>query len=312
VLEVLTENGRLLAQAPLKHSYMHCWRHKTPIIYRATTQWFVGMDRKTRSPRQGDGEKGRHAARAPGAKARLHAMIANRPDWCVSRQRNWGVPIPFFLHKETGELHPRTLELIEAVARASSRKASTPGSSSTPPNCSATKPPVRQDERHARRLVRFRHHARTCCAARTGDDLAHPRPTSTSKARTSIAAGSIPALLTGCAIDGRAPYKALLTHGFVVDGKGMKMSKSKGNVVAPQEVSDTLGAEILRLWVASHRLLGRAVDLQGESSTRVVEVYRRLRNTLRFLLANTADFDPSRRRCCRSSNGWRSTATRWP
>jgi isoleucyl-tRNA synthetase len=142
-------------------------------------------------------------------------------------------------------------------------------------------------------------------------DGEHPRPTSTSKARTSIAAGSIVQLLTGCAIDGRAPYKALLTHGFVVDGKGMKMSKSKGNVIAPQKVSDTLGAEILRLWVASTDYSGELSISEKILLPRVVEVYRRMRNTLRFLLANTADFDAGQT-CCRRPNGWRSTATRWP
>jgi isoleucyl-tRNA synthetase len=117
-------------------------------------------------------------------------------------------------------------------------------------------------------------------------------------------------LLIGCAMDGRAPYKALLTHGFVVDGKGLKMSKSKGNVIAPQKIADTLGAEILRLWVAATDYSGE-LSISDEILKRVVEAYRRIRNTLRFLLANTADFDAAGR-CCRSNNGWKSTATRWP
>jgi isoleucyl-tRNA synthetase len=280
--------------AEITHSYMHCWRHKTPIIYRATTQWFVGMDRQPH-----EGQTLRSAALAAieateffpsWGKARLHAMIANRPDWCVSRQRNWGVPIPFFLHKESGEPHPRTLELLEEVAK---------------------------------RVAQGGIEAWFALDAKEllGDEAAHYDKMSdtldvwfdSGTTHWSVMRGSHEAdcgypadlylegsdqhrgwfhssLLTGCAIDGRAPYKGLLTHGFVVDGKGMKMSKSKGNVVAPQQVSDTLGAEILRLWTASTDYSGE-LTISKEILDRVVEVYRRLRNTLKFLLANTADFD---------------------
>jgi len=299
IIEKLAAVGSLLASREIVHSYMHCWRHKTPIIYRATTQWFVGMDRQPN-----EGETLRTAALAAieateffpsWGKARLHAMIANRPDWCVSRQRNWGVPIPFFLHKETGEPHPRTLELIEAVAK----KVEQGGIEAW----------FAIGERDARELL--------------GEDAAQYDKMSdtldvwfdSGTTHWSVMRGShesdcgYPAdlylegsdqhrgwfhssLLTGCAIDGRAPYKGLLTHGFVVDGKGMKMSKSKGNVVAPQQVSDTLGAEILRLWVAATDYSGE-LTISKEILDRVVEVYRRLRNTLKFLLANTADFDPA-------------------
>jgi isoleucyl-tRNA synthetase len=296
IIAKLAEVGSLMASSEITHSYMHCWRHKTPIIYRATTQWFVGMDRKPQ-----EGETLRSAALAAidateffpsWGKARLHAMIANRPDWCVSRQRNWGVPIPFFLHKETGEPHPRTLELIEAVAQ---------------------------------RVTQGGIEAWFALDAQEllGDDAAQYDKMSdtldvwfdSGTTHWSVLRGSHEAdcgypadlylegsdqhrgwfhssLLTGCAIDGRAPYKGLLTHGFVVDGKGMKMSKSKGNVVAPQQISDTLGAEILRLWTASTDYSGE-LTISKEILDRVVEVYRRLRNTLKFLLANTADFDAS-------------------
>ncbi len=318
IVEKLAEVGCLMASGDIVHSYMHCWRHKTPIIYRATTQWFVGMDRNVPpppSPRpEGRGDGSSRAAPAQGVggtlresalaaieateffpawgKARLHAMIANRPDWCVSRQRNWGVPIPFFLDKETGEPHPRTLELIENVAKRV-------GQGGIEAWFALDSKELLGDDA-----------ARYDKMSDTLDVWFDSGTTHWSVLRGSHAADSAyPAdlylegsdqhrgwfhssLLTGCAIDGRAPYKSLLTHGFVVDGKGMKMSKSKGNVVAPQQVSDTLGAEILRLWVAATDYSGE-LTISKEILDRVVEVYRRLRNTLKFLLANTADFDPA-------------------
>ncbi len=294
IIAKLAEVGSLMASSEIVHSYMHCWRHKTPIIYRATTQWFVGMDRQPN-----EGETLRTAALAAieateffpvWGKARLHAMIANRPDWCVSRQRNWGVPIPFFLHKESGEPHPRTLELIEEVARrveqggieawfALDAKELLGDEAAQYDKMSDTLD-VWFDSGTTHWTVLRGSHAADC--AYPADLYLEGSDQHRGWFHSS--------LLTGCAIDGRAPYKGLLTHGFVVDGKGMKMSKSKGNVVAPQQVSDTLGAEILRLWVAATDYSGE-LTISKEILDRVVEVYRRLRNTLKFLLANTADFD---------------------
>ena len=297
VLQELEAQGRLLKMEKIAHSYPHCWRHKTPIIFRATTQWFIGMDHKqdeNAATLRWIAERAVDETEFFPAwgRARLEAMMKTRPDWCVSRQRNWGVPIPFFLHKETGALHPRTPELIEAVAKR---------------------------VEHAGIEAWFSLDANELL----GEDAAHYRKmtdtldvwfdsgvTHMSVMRGSHAAQcDFPAdlylegsdqhrgwfqssLLTGCAIDGRAPYKALLTHGFVVDGKGLKMSKSKGNVVAPQKVSDTLGADILRLWAAATDYSGE-LSISDEILKRVVESYRRMRNTLRFLLANTSDFDPA-------------------
>jgi isoleucyl-tRNA synthetase len=294
IVEKLAEVGALLAGGEIMHSTMHCWRHKTPTIYRATTQWFVGMDRQPH-----EGATLRTTALAaieateffPGwGKARLHAMIANRPDWCVSRQRNWGVPIPFFLHKETGEPHPRTLELIEQVAKkveqggieawfALDAKELLGDEAGQYDKMSDTLD-VWFDSGTTHKSVMRGSHAADC--AYPADLYLEGSDQHRGWFHSS--------LLTGCCIDGRAPYKGLLTHGFVVDGKGMKMSKSKGNVVAPQQVSDTLGAEILRLWVAATDYSGE-LTISKEILDRVVEVYRRLRNTLKFLLANTADFD---------------------
>ncbi|TNC99232.1 MAG: isoleucyl-tRNA synthetase [Rhodocyclaceae bacterium] len=327
IIEKLAEVGSLFASSEIVHSYMHCWRHKTPIIYRATTQWFVGMDRVVSHPvhsgqnvgnppdplsGKGGDEVGSPVATQKNqatlrdkalaaveatkfypdwGKARLHAMIANRPDWCVSRQRNWGVPIPFFLHKETGEPHPRTLELLEAVAKRIEKEgidawfkldaAELLGADAANYDKMRDTLDVWFDSGTTHRTVLRGSHAA---------DLSYPADLYL-EGSDQHRGWFHSSLLTGAAIDGRAPYKALLTHGFVVDGKGMKMSKSKGNVVAPQKISDTLGAEILRLWVASTDYSGELSIDEKTILPRVVEVYRRLRNTLRFLLANTADFD---------------------
>jgi isoleucyl-tRNA synthetase len=296
IIEKLAEVGSLFASSEIVHSYMHCWRHKTPIIYRATTQWFVGMNR---IPAEGGGTLRDKALAAVEAttfypdwgKARLHAMIANRPDWCVSRQRNWGVPIPFFLHKESGEPHPRTLELLEAVAQRIEKEgidawfrldaAELLGEEASQYDKMRDTLDVWFDSGTTHRTVLRGSHA---------GDLAYPADLYL-EGSDQHRGWFHSSLLTGAAIDGRAPYKALLTHGFVVDGKGMKMSKSKGNVVAPQKISDTLGAEILRLWVASTDYSGELSIDEKTILPRVVEVYRRLRNTLRFLMANTVDFD---------------------
>ena len=292
----LEEAGSLFKLVMFDHSYMHCWRHKTPIIYRATSQWFAGMDVK---PKDGGATLRETALRSidetaffpSWGKARLHGMIANRPDWTLSRQRQWGVPMAFFIHKETGELHPRTQELLEQVAQR-----------------------VQQQGIEAWQVLDPRE--------LLGDDAEHyvknkdtldvwfdSGTTHQTVLRGSHAEQShFPAdlylegsdqhrgwfhssLLTSSMLNGCAPYKALLTHGFVVDGDGKKMSKSIGNTVAPQKVADTLGAEILRLWVASTDYSGE-LSISDEILKRVTESYRRIRNTLRFLLANTSDFNP--------------------
>ena len=303
VLQELDAKGLLLRGEKIRHSYPHCWRHKSPIIFRATTQWFIGMEHTSQD--HASNEEGPTlrwvAERAVDetqffpawGRARLEGMMKTRPDWCVSRQRNWGVPIPFFLHKETGALHPRTPELIEAVAKRVEQTGIEGWFS------------MDAKELLGDEAAQYRKMSDTL------DVWFDSGTTHLSVMRGSHAAQcSFPAdlylegsdqhrgwfqssLLTGCAIDGRAPYKALLTHGFVVDGKGLKMSKSKGNVIAPQKISDTLGADILRLWVAATDYSGE-LSISDEILKRVTEAYRRIRNTLRFLLANTADFDAAR------------------
>jgi len=294
IVKAIEEKGALLAvDWKHTHSYMHCWRHKTPVILRATTQWFASMDKKV------GGESLRETALRgieqteffPGwGKARLHGMIANRPDWTLSRQRQWGTPMPFFLHRETGALHPRTGELLEEVAKRVEKggieawQAVTAeellGAESSSYEKSRDTLDVWFDSGSTHFTVLRRSHK---------DESSYPADLYL-EGSDQHRGWFHSSLLTACMLDGHPPYKSLLTHGFVVAGDGRKMSKSLGNVMAPQKISGSLGAEILRLWVASTDYSGE-LSISDEILKRVVESYRRIRNTLRFLLANTSDFD---------------------
>jgi isoleucyl-tRNA synthetase len=297
VVAKLAEVGALFAHDKITHSYMHCWRHKSPVIYRATAQWFVGMDltpKNEPSLRQLALLGIRETTFYPAwGQARLQAMIANRPDWCISRQRNWGVPIPFFLHKETGELHPRTVELMEEVALLVEREGIEAWFRLDPHQLLGAEA-VHYDKISDTldvwfdsgtthwHVLRGSHPETAAFSGRLADLYLEGSDQHRGWFHSS--------LLTGCAIDGKPPYQALLTHGFTVDAQGRKMSKSLGNGIEPQEVGDRLGIDILRLWLAATDYSGE-LSISKEILDRVVEVYRRLRNTLRFLLANTADFD---------------------
>ncbi|MFA6903959.1 MAG: isoleucine--tRNA ligase [Gallionellaceae bacterium] len=292
VLHGLQASGHLLHQEKMKHSYPHCWRHKTPIIFRSTPQWFIGMEQNS---------KGNSALREVANKAvadteffpawgraRLEAMIRNRPDWCVSRQRNWGVPMPFFVHRETMQLHPRTPELLEQVAKRVEQQGIEAWFALEAEEL------LGKDAAQYRKLsdtldVWFDSGSTHAAVLRQREELKFPADLYL-EGSDQHRGWFQSSLLTACATDGRAPYEALLTHGFVVDGYGHKMSKSKGNVIAPQKIFDTLGADILRLWTASTDYSGE-LTISDEILKRVVESYRRIRNTLRFLLANIADFD---------------------
>jgi isoleucyl-tRNA synthetase len=302
VIQLLADKGVLLAQARLQHSYPHCWRHKTPIIFRATKQWFIGMSLPPSPASEkeggGAGKTLRDLAMAAveqtqffpsWGRARLEAMIKNRPDWCVSRQRNWGVPMPFFTHKKTGEPHPRTAELLEAIAQRVEQFGIEAWFSLDPAEL------LGDDTAHYDKTghtldVWFDSGVTHACVLKQRPELAHPADLYL-EGSDQHRGWFQSSLLTGCATDGYAPYKALLTHGFVVDGKGHKMSKSKGNVVSPQKVMNQYGADILRLWVATTDYSGE-LTISDEILKRVVESYRRIRNTLKFLLANISDFDP--------------------
>ena len=302
IVEKIREAGALFHSEKQQHSYMHCWRHKTPIIYRATTQWFAGMDlvpgyegQRPSEPLRATALRAIEATRfyPDWGKARLHGMIANRPDWTLSRQRQWGVPMPFFIHRETGALHPRTPELLEAVAKKVEESGIEAWQRIRPEDLLGA-------DAGAYEKVKDTLDVWFDSGSTHETVLRGPRAAELKFPADLYLEGSDQhrgwfhsSLLVSCMLNGRAPYDALLTHGFVVDGEGRKMSKSLGNVIAPQKISETLGAEILRLWVGATDYSGE-LFISDEILKRVVESYRRIRNTLRFLLANTSDFDPQR------------------
>src|SRR4051812_36824036 len=288
IVKTIEDKGALLAvDWKHVHSYMHCWRHKTPLILRATTQWFASLDRKIA------GESLREVALRgiektqffPGwGKARLHGMIANRPDWTLSRQRQWGVPMPFFLHKETGALHPRTQELLEEVAKRVEK-----GGIEAWQGVSAEELLGAESSSYEKSKdtldVWFDSGTTHYTVLRRSHEAESTYPADMYLEGSDQHRGWFhSSLLTASMLDGHPPYRSLLTHGFVVAGDGRKMSKSLGNTMAPQKISGTLGAEILRLWVASTDYSGE-LAISDEILKRVVEGYRRIRNTVRFLLA---------------------------
>jgi isoleucyl-tRNA synthetase len=296
IVQALQTAGTLLHTETHTHSYMHCWRHKTPIIYRATSQWFAGMDIEPRD--------GKHTLRETAlagieatqffpawGKARLTSMIEHRPDWTLSRQRQWGVPMAFFIHKETGELHPRTVELLEAVAQRVEQHGIEAWQALDARELLGSE--ASQYEKNRDTLDVWFDAGTTHWHVLRGShaqDLQFPADLYL-EGSDQHRGWFHSSLLTAAMLDGCPPYKALLTHGFTVDGQGRKMSKSLGNGIEPHELTERLGAEIIRLWVASTDYSGE-LSISEEILKRVTESYRRIRNTLRFLLANLADYDP--------------------
>jgi isoleucyl-tRNA synthetase len=304
IIETLRSAGRLMATETITHSYPHCWRHKSPVIYRAAAQWFVRMDEgegvftKDKAPKTLR-QLALDAIDATGfypenGRARLRDMIANRPDWCISRQRSWGVPIPFFLHKDTGDLHPRTMAIldqaadiveaggIEAWSRATAEEILGPEDAPHYSKSSDILEVWFDSGTTFWHVLRGQHPG--------GWHATGPEADLYLEGHDQHRGWFHSSLLLACALFDRAPYRGLLTHGFTVDSQGRKMSKSLGNGIEPQKVSSTMGAEIIRLWVAASDYSG---DIAGDDKilARVVDGYRRIRNTLRFLLANTSDFD---------------------
>jgi isoleucyl-tRNA synthetase len=294
IVKAIEEKGALLAvDWKHTHSYMHCWRHKTPVILRATTQWFASMDKPVNGePLRTTALRGIENTQffPSWGKARLHGMIANRPDWTLSRQRQWGVPMPFFLHRETGALHPRTPELLEEVAKRVEKGGIEAWQMVTAEELLGSESSSYEKSRDT--LDVWFDSGSTHYTVLRGSHRAESKfPADLYLEGSDQHRGWFhSSLLVSCMLDGVPPYNGLLTHGFVIDLEGRKMSKSKGNTMAPQEISNTLGAEILRLWVASSDYSSE-LNLSSEILKRVVESYRRVRNTLRFLLANTSDFD---------------------
>ncbi|CED58500.1 Isoleucyl-tRNA synthetase-Isoleucine--tRNA ligase [Moritella viscosa] len=289
VIEVLTEKGALLNHQVIKHSYPHCWRHKTPIIFRATPQWFISMEQN--GLRNAAMKEIKDVQWVPSwGRERIESMVTNRPDWCISRQRTWGVPISLFVHNETQEPHPRSAELMEDVANLVEQKGIQAWWDLDPADLlgddavNYTKAPDTLDVWFDSGSTHF----------------------SVVDARKEYAGAEIDLYLEGSdqhrgwfqsslmistAIHGKAPYKDVLTHGFVVDAKGRKMSKSIGNVMAPQDVMNRLGGDILRWWVASTDYTGE-MTVSDEILDRSADAYRRIRNTARFLLSNLEGFNP--------------------
>ena len=290
VIELLRAHGKLVHEEEIDHSYPHCWRHKTPIIFRATLQWFISMEQN------GLREAALRAIKQTRwmpewGEARIEGMVRNRPDWCISRQRTWGVPIALFVHRESGELHPDTQRLIEEVARRVEQRGIDAWFELDPAELLGEEA-AQYDKVTDTLDVWFDSGVSHYAVLERREGIREfPAADLYLEGSDQHRGWFQSSLLTSVAMRGLPPYKGVLTHGFTVDAKGQKMSKSKGNVVAPQKVVNSLGADILRLWVA-------ATDYRGEMSVsdeilkRTSDAYRRIRNTARFLLANLHDFDP--------------------
>lgn len=290
IIAALTEAGKLWAHVPIVHSYPHCWRHKTPIIFRATPQWFISMDNKGLRQDALNAIENDIGFVPDWGKNRIEAMIEGRPDWCISRQRTWGVPIPFFVHKDTNELHPRTSELIEEVAKLIEKE----GIDGWYNRDAAEFIGADAEQYNAVRDtldVWFDSGTTHYAVLRQREELTDPADLYL-EGSDQHRGWFQSSLLTSIAINKRAPYKGLLTHGFVVDEKGRKMSKSIGNIITPQDIIKDMGADGLRFWIASADYRYE-MTAGKEIFSRASDGYRRIRNTLRFLLANLNGFKPS-------------------
>jgi isoleucyl-tRNA synthetase len=289
IIETLREHHTLLFATKITHSYPHCWRHKTPLIFRATPQWFISMDQ--------NGLRDMAMAAIDRVnwvpdwgKSRITAMIENRPDWCISRQRTWGVPIALFIHKETDTMHPDTIAIMEKVAKLVEKRGVDAWYELDSEEL------LGADAKNYKKCldildVWFDSGVTHECVLKKWPELHFPADLYL-EGSDQHRGWFQSSLLTSLATNGHEPFKTVLTHGYVVDGQGHKMSKSIGNVIAPEKIIQSLGADVLRLWVSSMDYRAE-VNVSEEILTRTSETYRRIRNTARFLLANLAGFDPT-------------------
>ena len=290
MIEELESRGRLIKHEKYQHSYPFCWRTKTPIIYRATPQWFISMENK--NLRQDTLDEIQKVKWVPDwGQSRIEGMIASRPDWCISRQRYWGVPIPLFLHKETGELHPDTASLLEAVAVKINDHGIQAWFDLAPEEL------LGEDAKYYEKVrdvldVWFDSGTSWMHVLQQDENLSYPADMYL-EGSDQHRGWFHSSILTSVAVNREAPYRQVLTHGFTVDQKGRKMSKSLGNVIAPQKLLKTLGADIVRLWVCSADYRGE-MTVSNEILDRSADAYRRIRNTARYLLSAVHDFDPAK------------------
>ncbi len=290
IIEGLKERGALAHLAEITHSYPHCWRHKTPLIFRATPQWFISMDAKGLRE---NALKGIADTRwiPDWGEARIREMVAGRPDWCISRQRFWGVPLAIFVNKLTGELHPKTVELLRQIAGRVEKEGLEAWFGSNAQDWLGEEAD-QYDKSRDTLDVWFDSGVVHQCSFAGRLEAAPERADMYLEGSDQHRGWFMSSLLTSCAMQGRAPYKAVLTHGFTVDEQGRKQSKSLGNVVAPQQVIKTLGADVLRLWVAASDYSGE-IAISDNLLKRIADAYRRIRNTARYLLGNLRGFDPA-------------------
>jgi isoleucyl-tRNA synthetase len=290
IIEILRKRGRLLHAGTIRHSYPHCWRHKSPIVFRATPQWFFSMD--AQGLRAGALRAIEEVDWIPDwGRQRIHGMVADRADWCISRQRSWGVPIAVFVHRGSSALHPETPRLIEEAAKRVEQGGIDAWFDLDPAEL------LGSDAGEYRKVIDtldvWFDSGVTHAAVLEGDARLRFPADLYLEGSDQHRGWFQSSLLTSVGMRGTAPYRGVLTHGFTVDAHGMKMSKSKGNVVVPQNVMKNLGADILRLWVAATDYRGE-MHVSDEILKRMADAYRRIRNTARYLLANLHDFDPER------------------
>ncbi len=288
LIRLLRERNDLLCAEQIEHSYAHCWRHKTPILFRATPQWFVSMEQA--GLRDAALSAIQDVQWVPDwGQARIDGMVRNRPDWCLSRQRVWGTPLALYTHKETGELHPDTMQIFERVAQKVEQSGIDAWFELDDSEF------IGDDSRDYDKVtdvmdVWFDSGATHCSVLNQREELTNPAGMYL-EGSDQHRGWFQSSLLVGTAITGQAPYESVLTHGFTVDGDGRKMSKSLGNIISPQEVIEKLGADVLRLWVASTEYESE-IHISKEILTRTTDSYRRIRNTMRFLLGNLHGFEP--------------------